>query len=147
MASRILIATDGSKLAKSAIAEGVSIAKAFNATVVGFHCRPPYPMVYYGDAVIVRPVPEKEYERETTKTALKHLAPIEAAAQRAGVGFKGVHVAAHSPAEALLKTAKREKCDLIVMASHGRRGLTRMLLGSETNKVLVHSHVPVLVTR
>lgn len=147
MYKRILIATDGSKLSKKAIANGIALAKAYGASVVGFHCRPPFPMVYYGEPVFVEIVPEKDYERETTNTALRYLGEIEAAAAKAGVPYKGVHVSNTSPASALLKVAKKEKCDAIVMASHGRKGVARLVLGSETNRVLVDSHIPVLVTR
>jgi len=78
---------------------------------------------------------------------VRYLGEIAAAARKAGVRFKGVHWMSFSPAEGVIGAAKKEKCDLIVMASHGRRGISRMLLGSETNKVLVRSRIPVLVTR
>lgn len=147
MYKRIIIATDGSKRSKKAIQHGIALAKAYGASVVGFHCRPPFPMVYYGEPVFVEIVPEKDYERETVKTALRYLGEIEAAANKAGLTYKGVHVADVSPASALVKAAKKQKCDAIVMASHGRKGIARLVLGSETNRVLVESTLPVLVTR
>jgi nucleotide-binding universal stress UspA family protein len=147
MYSRILIATDGSRLSKKAITAGIDFAKVSQASVVGVHCRPPYPAIYYGEPVFVDVVPERDYEQETAKTALKYLGEIEAAAKKAGVAFKGVHLVNTSAADAIIRTAKKEKCDLIVMASHGRKGVARVLLGSETQNVLVNSHIPVLVTR
>lgn len=147
MYTRILIATDGSRLSRKAIAAGIDLAKTAQASVVGFHCRPPYPAIYYGEPVFVDIVPEGDYDKETEKTARKYLGEIEAAAKKAGVPFKGVHLVNTSAADTIIRTAKKEKCDLIVMASHGRKGIARVLLGSETQSVLVHSHIPVLVTR
>ena len=104
MYKRILIATDGSKLSKKAIQHGIDLATAFGASVVGFHCRPPFPMIYYGEPVFVEIVPAKDYERETTATALRFLGEVEAATKKAGLAFKGVHVSDVSPASALIKS-------------------------------------------
>jgi nucleotide-binding universal stress UspA family protein len=89
----------------------------------------------------------KRYKESTERTAKKALAALEVEAQTAGVACKKVLLTAGSPWEGIIGTAKRKKCDLIVMASHGRRGLAGLVLGSETVKVLTHSKIPVLVCR
>jgi nucleotide-binding universal stress UspA family protein len=145
---RILIPTDGSRLSRRAIAYGVALAKSIGASVVGFHARPLPQVMYYGDATLtIAPTTEKLLEQEGVRAAEKHLAVVAAAAKQAGVRCKSIQSMDLSPAEAIIRTARRERCDLIVMASHGRKGVSRLLLGSETNHVLTHSRIPVLVTR
>lgn len=147
MYKRILIATDGSDRSPKAIAEGMALAKASGAAVVGFHARAPAPPLYYGEAAVM--VPREvalAFEKESIAIAEGYLAQIAGAAQRAGVPFTGVQYPSASPADAVLETAEKEGCDLIVMASHGRKGLARVVLGSETVKVLTHAKVSVLVT-
>ena len=148
MYRRILIATDGSRLSRKAAEEGIALARSLGASVVGFHARPPMMLPYYGEPAIVLPKKTEEMlEKEGFNAAQKYLAKMEAIAKKAGVEFKGVQVVDYSPADSLVRTAKKEKCELIVMASHGRRGISRLLLGSETNHVLTRSRVPVLVVR
>jgi nucleotide-binding universal stress UspA family protein len=147
MYQRILIATDGSRLSRRAVSQGIALAKSFGATVVAFHNKAPYPTIYYGEPVMIPPSTERQFERETQKLAEKYLSEVATQAQKAGVECKGVSASGVSPADAIIRTAKTEKCDLIVMASHGRKGLSRVLLGSETSAVLTHSKIPVLVTR
>jgi nucleotide-binding universal stress UspA family protein len=144
---RILIATDGSRRSRGAVARGVALAKSVGATVVGFHARLPDPVLYYGEPVALPQETWARLEKESVATAKRHLAAVQAAAKRAGVGYKAIHLPSTSPSESIVKTARKEKCDLIVMASHGRRAVSQVLLGSETIKVLTHSHIPVLVTR
>lgn len=148
MFKRILIATDGSPLSQRAITQGVAVAKLAGAAVVGFHARPTRPAAYYGEAAVMLPqeIVDK-LENESIADAERCLAEVAAAARQAGVTSKVVQAAHASPADAILEAAKAEGCDLIVMASHGRKGLARVLLGSETMKVLTHASVPVLVTR
>lgn len=148
MFNRILIATDGSALSKTAIASGVELARQAGASVVGVHVRLPLALVCYGDGSIMVPVEAETAHREQTSAAARmFLAEIEAAAHKAGVRFEGVDVEDRSPADSILRIADAQRCDLIVMASHGRKGLSRVLLGSETSKVLTHATQPVLVTR
>ena len=147
MYQRILIATDGSRLSRKAIAHGTALAKTLGASIVGFHARQPFPIIYFAEAAIVPPSTEKQFEADSARLATERLAEIEAAAKKAGVQFKAVQITDVSPAEAIVRAAKKEKCDLIVMASHGRKGLARVLIGSETSLVLTHSTIPVLVTR
>ena len=147
MFKKILIATDGSKLSRRAIVSGTKIAASMGASVVGFHVRPPYSMVYYGEPVMLDIVPAATYERESKKTSARYLAEVADLAAKANVQAKLANVSDPSQADAIIKAARREKCDLIVMAAHGRRGIARLLLGSETNRVLTHSKIPVLVVR
>lgn len=147
MYKEVLIPTDGSSLSGHAVAHGVALAKATGARVTGLFVAPaPTPVVFEGMMPVAYMQPD-EHARLTAQAAERFLGAIEKAAQKAGVPFEGVTVAGEFPAEAILDIASRRKCDLIVMASHGRRGLAGVLLGSETQKVLTHAKVPVLVCR
>jgi nucleotide-binding universal stress UspA family protein len=149
MFKRILVATDGSALSRKAISTGVELARLTRATIVGVHARPPTGVVLrYGEASIMLPPESEAAYRERVKVASgKYLAEVEAAARKSDVRFEGVDVEDPSPADAILRTAQQQNCDLIVMASHGRRGLSLVLMGSETIKVLTHATQPVVVTR
>lgn len=148
MYRRILIATDGSRLSSKAIEEGVALARSVGASVVGFHARLPVMLPYYAEPAIVFPQKTEELiEKQGIDAAKRFLTKMEAIAKKAGVAFKGVHSVDVSPADAIVRIARKEKCELIVMASHGRRGITRLLLGSETSHVLTRARVPVLVVR
>lgn len=147
MYKHILIPTDGSALSRKAIANGVKLAKSLGAKVTGLFAAPPATPVVYKDFVPVDYMTPQEHAAMIEKTAAKYLAVIEQAAKHAGVRCQCIHVTNDFPADAILAVAKQQKCDLIVMASHGRRGLAGVLLGSETQKVLTHSRIPVLVSR
>jgi nucleotide-binding universal stress UspA family protein len=147
MYKHILIPTDGSPLARSGIEAGINLAQKLGARVTGFYAAPPAtPLEYkgmfpvgYGDPV--------ERAQAIEKAAKQHLAAIEKAAKAAGVVCKVEHVTDDYPADAIVTAARRNKCDLIVMASHGRSGFRASMLGSQTQKVLAQSKVPVLVHR
>jgi nucleotide-binding universal stress UspA family protein len=147
MFKHILIPTDGSPLSHKAIDMGVRLAKSHGAKVTGVYAAPPATPVVYGDHLPVGYATPKEHERMIKASAARHLGVIARAAKQAKVPFAGMSPTSDYPAEAILAVAKKEKCDLIVMASHGRRGLKGVLLGSETQKVLTHSKIPVLVCR
>ena len=148
MFKRILIATDGSPLSRTAIATGVELARLSNGTVVGLHARPPMGVVLYGEgSIMVPPETQAAYKERARAVSGKYLAEVEASARQSAVPFEGVDIEDASPSDAILRTAQSQDCDLIVMASHGRRGLTRVLMGSETQKVLTHATQPVVVTR
>jgi len=147
MYKHILIPTDGSALSRKAIANGVKLAKSIGARVTGLFAAPPATPVVYKDFVPVGYMTPLEHAELIEKTAAKYLGVIEQAAKHAGVRCQCIHVTNDFPADAILAAAKQQKCDLIVMASHGRRGLAGVLLGSETQKVLTHSKIPVLVSR
>lgn len=147
MFKHILIPTDGSALSKKAITNGVKFAQSIGAKVTGFFAAPPYRPVAYEDFVPANYMSPKQHEDATAKLAAKYLSAVEKACSEAGVTYQGMHVASEFPADAIIEAAKTKKCDLVFMASHGRRGLAGVLLGSETAKVLTHSKIPVLVYR
>ena len=147
MYKHVLIPTDGSALSAHAVAQGVAVAKATGARVTGLFVAPaPTPLIFEGLWPVGYVQPE-EHAAMSAAAAARYLGAIEKAAQQAGVPFEGVSVTGEFPADAILETAAKRKCDLIVMASHGRRGMAQALLGSETQKVLAHAKLPVLVCR
>ena len=145
MYKTILIPTDGTEFCERAIQHGVKVAKLSGAKVVGvtvtmpLHTGTPRGMIPAEIAGMIH--------AETVKAAEEKLAVVKKAADEAGVAVETVHRSSDHPWEAIVATAKAKGCDLIVMASHGRRGVSAMILGSETQKVLTHSTVPVLVVR
>lgn len=147
MYKHLLLPTDGSKLSEKAAKQAVELAAALGARITAFYVAPPYPIPYYPEGVIVEPLSVKDYEKMTAQQAARILARIAKLAATAGVPCAGAHIIQDAPWEAILAAAKKHKCDAIVMASHGRRGITGMILGSETQKVLTHSKLPVLVVR
>jgi nucleotide-binding universal stress UspA family protein len=147
MYKNLLLATDGSKLSGKAVAHGIGLAKAVGAKVTAFYAAPDYPMPAYADGVVYEPVSRKEYAKLAAQDADKILQDVAAEAGAAGVECKTAYAIAAAPWEAILDAAKKNKCDAIVMASHGRRGITAVLLGSETQKVLTHTKLPVIVVR
>ncbi len=148
MYKHILVSTDGSKLSQRAIRTGVRLAKATGAAVTGVYVIAPYVPPAYGEGVMYTTyITPKRYKEITEREAKKALAAVEIEAGAAGVGFRSAMLSANTPWEGIIKTAKSRRSDLIVMASHGRRGLSSLLLGSETVKVLTHSKTPVLVCR
>lgn len=148
MFKRILVATDGSELSRSAIAAGVELARVVRASIVGIYARQPLGARTYGEAsVMLSPEVEALFTERWKAASTAYLAEIEAAARKSDVPFEAVDVENESPADAILQAAQAHECDLIVMASHGRKGFSRLLMGSETQKVLTHATQPVLVTR
>jgi nucleotide-binding universal stress UspA family protein len=143
----ILVATDGSKLSNKAVAHAIDLAQALGAKLTAFYASPDYPMPAYADGVVYEPISRKEYAALCKKEADKILGPVKLRAESAGLEFMSVHAISPAPWEAILAAAKRNKCEAIVMASHGRRGVSALLLGSETQKVLTHSKLPVVVVR
>ena len=147
MYAHLLVPTDGSKLSDKAVMHAIALAQALHAKISFFYASPDYPLPAYADGVIYEPISKKEYNRLAGKEADQVLDRATTKASAAGLDCARVHEIASSPWEAILKVAKKSKCDAIVMASHGRSGLSAMLLGSETQKVLTHSKLPVLVVR
>ena len=144
MFKHILIATDGSELAAKAVAVGLTLAKQLNCKVTAVTATEPWRKLVAGEAAIGF---LDEYEKATDETASRILATVVELARKSDVACATVQAKDQYPAEGILDTAKKAGCDLIVMASHGRRGLGRLLLGSEAVKVLTHSTVPVLICR
>ncbi|MGJ7541984.1 universal stress protein [Variovorax sp. LT1R16] len=147
MFKRILIATDGSALSRKAVASGISLAATHGAELVALTVVPRYPMNYFEGAMVFAPEDIARIEKQWTTAAEEMLAAVDARAQRVGVKVKTVTVRSDRVAEAIIAAAQKQQCDLIVMASHGRKGVKRLLLGSETQHVLTHSSLPVLVLR
>lgn len=148
MFRHILIPTDGSKLAAKGIKAGVKLAKELGAKVTGVYVVPPYMPPVYGEAAIYYAgYSPKEYQQIAEKSAKKALAVVEIEAQTAAVPCVTRIVADAPPWAGILKAAHLRKCDAIVMASHGRGGVGGLILGSETQRVLAHSKIPVLVMR
>jgi nucleotide-binding universal stress UspA family protein len=143
----ILVATDGSKLSAKAVAHAIDLAQALGAKLTAFYASPDYPMPAYADGVVYEPVSRKEYAALAKKEADKILNAVALKAESAGLEFNAAQAIWPAPWEAILAAAKKHKCDAIVMASHGRRGVSALLLGSETQKVLTHSKLPVIVVR
>ena len=147
MYKHILVATDGSKLSQKAVTHAIALAQALGAKLTVFYASPDYPLPAYADGVVYEPVSKKEYAALATQEAEKILSAIAEKAEAGGLECATVHTIAPAPWEAILAAAKKAKADAIVMASHGRRGLSAVLLGSETQKVLTHSKIPVIVVR
>ena len=147
MYQRILIATDGSELSQKAVDSGIALAALTGGQIVALQVVPRYPVSYFEGGASVPNVEIARIEKQWADGAQATVDAIKASA--AAKGVTATAVTAHSDliAESIIAVAQKHECDLIVMASHGRRGLTRMLLGSETTHVLTHSHVPVLVLR
>jgi nucleotide-binding universal stress UspA family protein len=147
MYKHILIPTDGSDLSRAAALNGVKLAQALGAKVTAFFAAPaPTPLIYEG-FLPVGYTTQEGHAALIEKTAQKYLGVIERACAKAGVACRSVYVINEFAADAIMEAARKHRCDLIHMGSHGRRGLTGALLGSQTQKVLAHSKVPVLVYR
>jgi nucleotide-binding universal stress UspA family protein len=145
MFKHILIPTDGSDLSRKAVLYGVRLAKESGAKVTALTVAEPYPVAAI-DAVRV-PLAEDEYDEQSSALCEKALQQVAMAADAAGVPCETIREVHDQPYRAIIDTAHALSCDLIVMASHGRRGISALLLGSETVKVLTHSTIPVLVYR
>jgi nucleotide-binding universal stress UspA family protein len=147
MFKHILIPTDGSPLSTQAARAGVRLAAALGARVTGLFAAPPATPVIYKAVLPVGYATPREHERMIRKAVERHLGVIAEAARAAGVPCETQSVTSDFPADTILTTAKKRRCDLIVMASHSRKGLRGVLLGSVTQKVLGGSRIPVLVYR
>jgi nucleotide-binding universal stress UspA family protein len=148
MFKHILLPTDGSKLSDRAIQRGIELAESLGARVTSVHVIPEFRIMADESFVLPNTVElKRRYEKESQARAEKLLDKIGERARAAGVKYEGVAVTGDVPYEQIIEAARKRKCDLILMASHGRRGLSGLLLGSETSKVLTHSKIPVLVVR
>jgi nucleotide-binding universal stress UspA family protein len=146
MYERILITTDGTALSKKAVEAGLALAAKLDAEVFAYMGVPRYPNLYFEGAVVLTPAETARIEKEWTSQAQSVVDAVQKQAHERHV--KATAVIGHGEvAQGIINAAKKHKCDLIVMASHGRKGISRLLLGSETLDVLTHSHTPVLVLR
>jgi len=144
MYKRILVPTDGSEISTKAAQTAVALAKQNNATVYAISVKEPFP---YSAISEMQPVPPQEFYDAQERIAAARVKTVVDVAGPAGVTCKAHTVEALHAWEAILDHAKSQQCDLIVMASHGRRGMAALLLGSETSRVLTHSQIPVLVVK
>jgi len=147
MFKHILVPTDGSALSVDAITRAVSFAREARARITFFCAIQPAPKMYYGMGTIFDTHTFATFREKMQNTTSDILDAAERIAQAAGVECGKVMLVSEEPYEAIIKVARQHGCDLIFMASHGRRGISGLLLGSETQKVLTHSTVPVLVHR
>jgi len=147
MYRRILVATDGSSLSKKAVRASIGLASTMEAELVALYVVPRYPVSYFEGGVNVSQADIAQTEKQWSDRGQAVVDAVRDAAQADGVKAKAVLTRSDLVAESIMAAAKKYKCDLVVMASHGRKGLKRVLLGSETQHVLTHSTVPVLVLR
>jgi len=145
MYRHILIPTDGSELSKNAVQHGVGLAKVLGAQVTAVTVSTPFHIFAIEPSAVTDT--REGYAKRMAETSAEHLGVVKDAAAASGVTCDTVHVEHEHPYQAIIDTAKKRGCDVIVMASHGRRGVSAIVLGSETVKVLTHSTIPVLVCR
>lgn len=145
MFKNILVPTDGTKLSDKAVKQAVAIAKQLKAKLTTIHVAPKFHTFTY--QIEMLEMTRKEYAEASAQRADQILQHVERVAHSAGVRCEKVRSSGDQPFEEIIRTATRKGCDLILMASHGRRGIEGFLLGSETQKVLTHSKIPVLVCR
>ncbi|HEY6941866.1 universal stress protein [Dokdonella sp.] len=145
MFQRILVPTDGSALSKKAVRAAIKLAAGTGASLVAFHAIPKFRTFTFDTQMLEGSA--GGYRTASIAHARELLAGVAAEARKAGVACDTVHASSDEPYAAIIREAKRKHCDLILMASHGRKGLQSLLLGSETQKVLTHGTLPVLVYR
>jgi len=143
MFKHILVPTDGSKLSEKAIKHAIGFARQCKARVTALHVIPKFHTFTY-QAELLEMTP-KEYEKSGIEHANQYLRYAKRVASNAGVDCDSAHASSDQPYKEIIKTAQKKGCDLILMASHGRRGVSAVVIGSETVKVLTHSKIPVLV--
>ena len=147
MFKHILLPIDGSERSEFTAAKGVQMAREMGARVTALHVMPTYPLIAYVDWGPIDPLTEERFQQESKQRAELYLKNVSDLAADAGVMCAMESRSSDHPWEAIIDVAKEKQCDLIFMASHGRRGLAGLLMGSETNKVLTHTEIPVLVWR
>jgi nucleotide-binding universal stress UspA family protein len=147
MFKHVLVPTDGSPLSDTAIARSIDFAKEIGARLTFFYSKPDFPMPIYGEGALIDPTTPEQFAQSAEMEAQRILNHAKAEADAAGVDADTDSQISEVPYEAIISATERHGCDLIFMASHGRRGIAGLLLGSETQKVLTHSKIPVLVYR
>ena len=147
MFKHLLVPTDGSELSRATAARAVTFAKEAGARVTVFFAKPEYPIAYFGEGALIDPTTPEKFAEMAEQQAAEYLGEIRKLCADAGVECATISATSDIPYEAIIEAAEKSGADLIFMASHGRRGISGFLLGSETNKVLTHSKIPVLVYR
>jgi nucleotide-binding universal stress UspA family protein len=147
MYKRILVATDGSSLSKKAVVDAIGLATTCGAELIALKVVPRYPMSYFEGSIPMNAKDVARIEAQWLTDAQAAVDAVKKMAEAKGIKAKGVVSRSDIVSDAIIAAAKKQKADLVVMASHGRKGIKRLLLGSETQQVLTHCHVPVLVLR
>jgi len=147
MFRHLLVPTDGSALSTDTVKRALAFAREVQARVTFFYAKPDYPVTLYGEGALIDPTTPQKFAEIADAQAVEILQTCETLAKEAGVESSSVTAVSDVPWEAIITAANDAGCDLIFMASHGRRGLSGFLLGSETQRVLTHSKIPVLVFR
>ena len=147
MYQRILVATDGSELSDKAVQHALNLADAFAAELIALRIVPHYPTAYFEGGMALARQDMEAVEKQWEEEAQANVNAVRSEGQKRQVKVKALTIKAELVGEAIVTAAQQHKADLVVMASHGRKGIKRLLLGSETQHVLTHSHTPVLVLR
>lgn len=147
MFKHILVPTDGSELSNSTVQRAIVFAREAGARVTFYFAKPDYPIALYGEGALIDPTTPEKFSEMADQQAATLLSECEQQAKAAGVPCASSSSVSNVPWEAIIEAAEQAGCDLIFMASHGRRGISGFLLGSETQRVLTHSTIPVLVYR
>ena len=147
MFKHILVPTDGSPLSQDTVRRAVSFAKDAGARITAFYAKPEFPVTYYGEGALIDSTTPEQFAALAEEQAQVVLGFVENLCKEADVSCGKLTLTNDVTYEAIIEAATQCDCDLIFMASHGRRGLTSLLLGSETSKVLTHTKIPVLVYR
>jgi nucleotide-binding universal stress UspA family protein len=147
MFKHLLVPTDGSELSDATVNRAISFAADAGARVTFFYAQPDFPMPIYGEGALIDPTTPEQFAKSAAQEAARILEAAKGKAEAVGVVCDTDTQVNEIPYEAIIEAAERHGCDLIFMASHGRRGLASLLLGSETQKVLTHTRTPVLVYR
>lgn len=147
MFKHILVPTDGSSLSGETVQRAIAFARESGARIAFFYAKPEYPVAFYGEGAFIDPTTPEKFAEMANQQAREILDTCERQARDSEVGCTSLAVTSDIPYEAIIAGANTAGCDLIFMASHGRRGISGLLLGSETQKVLTHSKIPVLVYR
>lgn len=147
MYQRILVATDGSNLSKKAVKSALDLAALCGAELVALKVVPRYPQSYFEGAIALPLEDIRKVEENWTAQGQAVVDAVKKSGASRGITVKAIIVKSDVVSEAVLAAARKQKCDLIVMASHGRKGIKRLLLGSETQHVLTHADIPVLILK
>jgi len=147
MFKHLLVPTDGSELSRATAARAVIFAKEAGARITVFFAKPEYPIAYFGEGALIDPTTPEKFAELAEQQATEYLGEVQKLCADNGVECATITATSDIPYEAIIEAAEKAGADLIFMASHGRRGISGFLLGSETNKVLTHSKIPVLVYR
>lgn len=147
MYEKILVATDGSTLSKKAVISAINLAALTGATLIALKVVPRYPQSYFEGGLALQAAEVGRIEQQWAEEGQAVVDDVKRLADLQGVKTRALTIKSDVVSDAIISAAKKNKCDLIVMASHGRKGVKRLLLGSETHQVLTHSHIPVLILR